>query len=249
MHFMEYRVPSALEQTRRIFAIPMKKTDTRLVRHLGTEEVQALLDAPEPIAWAGIRDRAMLHLCFAAGLRVSELTSLRLEDLSLHPQASILVHGKGRKERCLPLWKETTVALRAWLAVRGTVLVPELFVNARREPMTRSGFEYILEKYVHIATERCPSLANKRVSPHVLRHSCALAVLEATKDLRKVSLWLGHAHMQTTEMYTRADPSIKLEALNAMTAPHLRSGRFRASDKLIASLKARSVMRREERSK
>lgn len=249
MHFMEYRVPSALEQTRRIFAIPMKKTDTRLVRHLGTQEVQALLDAPEPIAWAGIRDRAMLHLCFAAGLRVSELTGLRLEDLSLHPQASILVHGKGRKERCLPLWKETTVALRAWLAVRGTVLVPELFVNARREPMTRSGFEYILEKYVHIATERCPSLANKRVSPHVLRHSCALAVLEATKDLRKVSLWLGHAHMQTTEMYTRADPSIKLESLNAMTAPHLRSGRFRASDKLIASLKARSVMRREERSK
>ncbi len=242
-------MPSALEQTRRIFAIPMKKTDTRLVRHLGTEEVQALLDAPEPIAWAGIRDRAMLHLCFAAGLRVSELTGLRLEDLSLHPQASILVHGKGRKERCLPLWKETTVALRAWLAVRGTVLVPELFVNARREPMTRSGFEYILEKYVHIATERCPSLANKRVSPHVLRHSCALAVLEATKDLRKVSLWLGHAHMQTTEMYTRADPSIKLESLNAMTAPHLRSGRFRASDKLIASLKARSVMRREERSK
>ena len=249
MHFMEYRVPSALEQTRRIFAIPMKKTDTRLVRHLGTQEVQALLDAPEPIAWAGIRDRAMLHLCFAAGLRVSELTGLRLEDLSLHPQASILVHGKGRKERCLPLWKETTVALRAWLAVRGTVLVPELFVNARREPMTRSGFEYILEKYVHIATERCPSLANKRVSPHVLRHSCALAVLEATKDLRKVSLWLGHAHMQTTEMYTRADPSIKLESLNAMTAPHLRSGRFRASDKLITSLKARSVMRREERSK
>lgn len=249
MHFIEYRVPPALEQARRIFAIPMKKTDTRLVRHLCTQEIQALLDAPVPIAWAGIRDRAMLHLCFAAGLRVSELTSLRLEDLSLHPQASILVHGKGRKERCLPLWKETTVALRAWLAVRGTVHVPELFVNARREPMTRSGFEYILEKHVHIATERCPSLSDKRVSPHVLRHSCALAVLEATKDLRKVSLWLGHAHMQTTEMYTRADPSIKLEALNAMTAPHLRSGRFRASDKLIASLKARSVMRREERSK
>lgn len=249
MHFIEYRVPSALEQTRRIFAIPMKKADTRLVRHLCTQEIQALLDAPVPIAWAGIRDRAMLHLCFAAGLRVSELTSLRLEDLSLHPQASILVHGKGRKERCLPLWKETTVALRAWLAVRGTVQVPELFVNARREPMTRSGFEYILEKHVHIATGRCASLSDKRVSPHVLRHSCALAVLEATKDLRKVSLWLGHAHMQTTEIYTRADPSIKLEALNAMTAPHLRSGRFRASDKLIASLKARSVMRREERSK
>ena len=249
MHFMEYRVPSALEQIQRVLAIPMKKTDTRLVRHLTASEIQALLDAPKPVDWAGIRDRAMLHLAFAAGLRVSELTGLRLEDLSLLPHASILVHGKGRKERCLPLWKQTTAALRAWLAVRGTVPVPELFVNARREPMTRAGFEYVLEKHVRVASQCCPSMATKRISPHVLRHSCALTVLEATQDLRKVSLWLGHANMQTTEMYTRADPSIKLEALNAVTAPKLRSGRFRASDKLIASLTARSVMRREERSR
>ena len=245
MHFMEYRVPSALEQIQRILAIPMKRTDTRLVRHLTAEEIQAILDAPQPVDWMGIRDRAMLHLCFAAALRVSELISLRLEDLSLHPHASILVHGKGRRERCLPLWKQTTAALRAWLAVRGMVPVPELFVNARREPMTRAGFEYILEKHVHTATKRCPSLATKRISPHVLRHSCALTVLEATKDLRKVSLWLGHANMQTTEMYTRADPSVKLEVLDAVTPPKLRSGRFRASDKLIASLTAPHFMRRE----
>jgi len=247
MHFMEYRAPSVLEQIRRILAIPMKKTDTHLVRHLSTEEVQALLDAPKPTDWAGIRDRAMLHLCFAAGLRVSELTSLRLEDLSLHPHASILVHGKGRRERCLPLWKQTAAALRPWLGVRGAVLAPELFVNARREPMTRSGFEYILEKYVHAASKRCPSITTKRISPHVLRHSCALTVLEATKDLRKVSLWLGHANMQTTEIYTRVDPSIKLETLDEVTPPKLRSGRFRASDKLIASLTIHSFMRREKR--
>jgi len=109
--------------------------------------------------------------------------------------------------------------------------------------MTRSGFEYILDKHVEAAATACPSLATKRVSPHVLRHTCALTVLQATKDLRKVSLWLGHAHMQTTEMYTRADPSVKLEALEAMVAPSLRSGRFKATDKLIASLTARSVMR------
>ena len=247
MHFIEYRVPSALEQIQRVLAIPLKKTDTRLVRHLNTEEIQALLDAPQPMDWAGIRDRAMLHLCFAASLRVSELTSLRLEDLSLQPHASILVHGKGRRERCLPLWKQTLAALRAWLAVRGTLAVPELFVNARREPMTRAGFEYILKKHARAATKCCPSLATKRISPHVLRHSCALTVLEATKDLRKVSLWLGHANMQTTEMYTRADPSIKLEALEAVTAPKLRSGRFRASDKLIAFLTDRHFMRTEER--
>lgn len=249
MHFVEYRVPSALEQIQRVLAIPMKKTDTRLVRHLTPTEIQALLDAPMPVDWAGIRDRAMLHLTFAAALRVSELTGLRLEDLSLQPHASILVHGKGRRERCLPLWKQTTAALRGWLAVRGTLPVPELFVNARRELMTRAGFEYVLAKHVRTASQRCPSLATKRISPHVLRHSCALTVLEATKDLRKVSLWLGHANMQTTEMYTRADPSIKLEALNAVTAPNLRSGRFHASDKLIASLMAHSVMRSEKHSR
>jgi len=243
MHFMEYRVPSALGQIQRVLAIPMKKTDSRLVKHLSTEEIQALLDAPRPVDWAGIRDRAMLHLCFAAGLRVSELTGLRLDDLSLHPRASVLVRGKGRRERCLPLWKETTTALRAWLAVRGAASVPEIFVNARREPMTRAGFEYILEKHVRVAAKHCPSLAGRRISPHVLRHSCALTILQATKDLRKVSLWLGHANMQTTEIYTRADPSIKLEALDAVTAPALRSGRFRASDKLIASLISRPFMR------
>jgi integrase/recombinase XerD len=247
MHFMEYRLPPALEQVQRILAIPMKRTDTRLVRHLSSQETQALLDAPKPVDRAGIRDRAMLHLCYAAGLRVSELVGIRLDDLTLQPQPSILVRGKGRKERCLPLWKQTTVALRAWLAVRGTVPVPELFVNARGEPMSRAGFEYILEKYALLARERCPSLAAKRVTPHVLRHTCALTVLEATKDIRKVSLWLGHAHVQTTEMYTRADPSIKLEALEATAAPHLRSGRFRATDKLIASLTAGSVMRRKHR--
>lgn len=246
MHFLECRVPSALEQIRRILAIPMKKTDTRLVRHLSTKEIQALLDAPNPVDWSGIRDRAMLHICFAAGLRVSELTGLRLEDLSLHPQASILVHGKGRKERCLPLWKQTAVALRAWLAVRGTVPAPELFVNARREPMTRSGFEYILKKHATAASKNCQSMIVKRISPHVLRHSCALSILEATKDLRKVSLWLGHANMQTTEIYTRADPTIKREALDAATSPKLRSGRFRASDKLIASLTSPTFMRRQQ---
>src|SRR3972149_4541563 len=138
MHFMSYRVPSAMEQIRRIVAIPAKRAEPRLVKHLTVEEMQSILDAPVPNHRDGIRDRAMLHLCFAGGLRVSVLIGLQLDDLKLQPHASVLVHGKGRKERCLPLWKETTVALRAWLAVRGTALVPELFLNARRERMTRS---------------------------------------------------------------------------------------------------------------
>jgi site-specific recombinase XerD len=243
MHFLEFREPAAIDHIRRILAIPPKKADTRLVRHLTVEEMHAILNAPEPYGRDGLRDRAMLHLCFAGGLRVSELVGLQLGDVTLQPQASVLVHGKGRRERCLPLWKVTAVALRAWLGVRGTVPAPEIFVSARGQPLTRSGFEYILAKHVETASTSCPSLSTKRISPHVLRHTCALTVLQATKDLRKVSLWLGHAHMQTTEMYTRADPSVKLEALEAMIAPPLRSGRFRATDKLIASLASRSVMR------
>ena len=120
MHFLEYRVPSAIEQIRRLLAIPVKKTESKLVPRLTAEEMQAVLDAPTPTGWKGIRDRAMLHLCYAGALRVSELIGVRLNDLQFQPQPSILIHGKGRRERCLPLWKTTTAALRAWLAVRGT---------------------------------------------------------------------------------------------------------------------------------
>jgi len=245
MHFLEYRVPAAIERIRQILAIPAKQAESRLVRHLTTDEVQAILDAPDPTIRAGIRDRAMLHLCYAAALRVSELIGLRVDNLTLQPRASVLVLGKGRRERCLPLWKTTTAALRAWLAVRGSARVPELFVNARGESLTRSGFEYILAKHVRAATTRCPSLAGKRVSPHLLRHTSALTILQATKDLRKVSLWLGHAHLHTTEIYTRVDPSVKLETLESVMPPHLRSGRFKATDRLIASLISRSVMHSE----
>ena len=236
LHFLEYRVPSALEPIRRILAIPLKKTESRLVPHLTREEMQAILDAPDPTTRAGIRDRAMLHLCYAAGLRVSELIGIRTEDLTFQPRGSVLIHGKGRRERCLPLWKTTAAALRAWLAVRGPARVPECFVNGRGASFTRSGIEYILRKHVRTARHQCPSLATKRVFPHLLRHTCALTVLQATKDLRKVSLWLGHAHQQTTEIYTRSDPSVKLETLESMMPPNLRSGRFKATDTLIASL-------------
>jgi site-specific recombinase XerD len=249
MHFLEYRVPSAVEQIRRVLAIPAKKTESKLVRHLTAEEIQALLDAPDPTGWKGIRDRAMLHLCYGGGLRVSELIGLRLDDLKFQPQPSMLVHGKGRRERCLPLWKTTTAALRAWLAARGTMPVPELFVSTRGESLTRSGFAYILRKHARTAKQHCPSLATKRVFPHIIRHTCALTVLQATKDLRKVSLWLGHSHTQTTEMYTRVDPSVKLEALESVVPPKLRSGRFKATDKLIALLRQATFMRSEKPSK
>ena len=130
MRYVEFCVPSALEQVMQIRAIPTKRHDQALVRHLTTGEVPAILNTPDPTIRLGIRDRAMLHLCFACALRVSELVGLLMTDVVLHPTPSIRVHGKGRKQRCLPLWKQPATDLRAWLAVRGPAHAPELFVNA-----------------------------------------------------------------------------------------------------------------------
>lgn len=237
--FIEHNVPSFLEQSRQIKAIPSKKTIVPLVKHLDRVEIQALLEAPDVTTTSGIRDRAMLHLCFAAGLRVSELVTLPMTSLVLHQNPTMRVTGKGRRERVLPLWKETASDVRKWIAVRKAQAgVDELFVNARGLPMTRSGFEGVITKHAISAATRHPSLASKRVSPHVLRHSCALMMLQATGDVRRVALWLGHADIQTTERYLRVDPTEKLEALGAAVPPSLRPGRFRAPDALIAMLTA-----------
>ncbi|SCB52868.1 Phage integrase family protein [Bradyrhizobium yuanmingense] len=178
----------------------------------------------------------MLHLAFAAGMRVSELVGLRLDQIDGQTMSSVHIMGKGRRERVLPLWKQTAAAVKAWLKVRPVTDAPELFFNARAQAMTRSGFEYILTKHVAAAARKAPSIAGKGVSPHVLRHTCAMHTLQATRDVRKVSLWLGHASLQSTEVYLRADPTEKLEALAAMSPPMLTPGRFRAPDKLLAML-------------
>ncbi|HUH06825.1 MAG TPA: tyrosine-type recombinase/integrase [Egibacteraceae bacterium] len=234
--FLEYRVPSCLEQARRIHAIPMKRSDQPLVGYLTKAEMQALLAAPDPTTRQGARDLAMLHLGFAAGLRVSELVGLSLDQFDDGAMPSLHVIGKGRRERILPLWQATARVLRRWIAVRPARGDPQLFLNAVGQAMSRSGFEYILGKHVVTAAKAAPSIAAKRVTPHVLRHSCAMHTLQATGDVRKVSLWLGHASIQTTEMYLRADPTEKLEALTAMGPPTLKRGRFTVPDKLMAML-------------
>ena len=237
--FLEYRLPSCLDQARRIHAIPIKKTDEVIIGYLTRDEIQALLDAPDPSTRYGLRDRAMLHLAFAGGLRVSELIGLNLADLTLQAQSSVHVMGKGRRERVLPLWKETATVIRDWLKVRGEPKGTALFQNARGDLMTRSGFKYILKKHVRTASIKQPSLAKKRVSPHTLRHSCAMNTLQATGDIRKVALWLGHASLQSTEVYLRADPTEKLEALASLVSPTVRRGRFRPPDKLLAMLRTK----------
>jgi site-specific recombinase XerD len=235
--FLEYRVPACLDQSLRVRAIPVKKTDQTLVTSLTRPEIQALIDAPDPKTIYDARDRAMLHLAFSAGLRVSELVGLQLDQLELRSPATIHVIGKGRRERVLPLWKEGVIALKAWLAVRRQRHDGALFLNAAGFAMTRSGFEYILAKHVITAAQSLPSIAEKRVTPHVLRHSCAQHMLRATRDIRKVALWLGHANIQSTEVYLRADPTDKLEALAAASSPTLQPGTFSPPDKLIAMLK------------
>lgn len=232
--YLEYRQPAYLDQSRQIHAIPMKKSDQTLIDYLTREELKSLLDSPDRCTQSGIRDRAMLHLAYAGGLRVSELVSLRLDQFDPRTPATIHVIGKGRRERILPLWRETVTVLKDWLKIRRQTGDPELFLNANGRAMTRSGFEYILAKHVASAAEQQPSLAEKRVSPHVLRHTCAMHTLQATSDVRKVSLWLGHASMQSTEIYLRADPTEKLEALASRAPPGLQRGRFRAPDKLVA---------------
>ncbi|MBT6275814.1 MAG: tyrosine-type recombinase/integrase [Chromatiales bacterium] len=236
MRFIEYRVPAALDQVRQIRAIPSKLTDQVLVGYLDAPQIKALLDAPDLQLRSGIRDRAMIHLCLAAGLRVSELVTLPLSAVTLHAQPSVHLFGKGRRERALPLYNAVARDLRAWREVREEAGAPECFLNARDGPMTRSGFEYVLRKHVANARASCPSLIGKTVSPHVLRHTCAITVLQATGDVRKVSLWLGHAGLNSTQIYLRADPAEKLSIVEAMIPPPLRKGRFRASDELIRML-------------
>lgn len=242
MRFVEYEVPSALDQVRKVFAISGKRTEQRLVNHLNREEMQAVLDAPDPCTRTGLRDQAMLYIGFSAGLRVSELVGLRLDDLEFDgPHPTMLVKGKGRKQRRIPLWKEALRALRAWLAIRGKAPCAEVFINTRGEPMTSSGFTYIVKKHARAAGDQCPTLTVKSISPHVLRHTCAMNTLQATRDIRKVALSLGHTSLKSTDVYLRADPTEKLKTVEAALPADLKRGTFHIEDKLIDWLSGRKL--------
>ena len=235
--YLEYHVPSCLDLALQVRVIPAKTADKPLIDWLEQTEIQAILDAPEPSTIAGLRDRAMLHLCYAAGLRVSELTTLTLDNLSNPGLETVRIMGKGRRERELPLWKETRTILDHWLNIRPTVKSRYLFLNARGEAMSTDGFSYILKRHVATAAETVPSINGKRVTPHVLRHSAAMAVLHSTGDIRKVSLWLGHATLASTEIYLHASPAEKLEILEDTAPPSIRPGVFPGvSDSLMELL-------------
>jgi site-specific recombinase XerD len=153
-----------------------------LIDHLTREEVQALLAAPDARTLGGVRDRAMLHLTYAAGLRVSELMSLRVADFPDRSLATVRILGKGRRERVLPLWRETQAALRAWLVVRPDATTPELFLNRDGERMSRDGFAFRLAQHAAAAAQKRPSLLRKRVTPHVLRHYLPRLTMSSNAD-------------------------------------------------------------------
>ena len=235
--YIEYQAPNCLNQSLQLRALPVKRTDVTMIDYLTKAEMQALLDAPDVQTVGGIRDRAMLHLTYAAGLRVSEVLSLRCSDFPNRSFTTVRIMGKGRRERVLPIWRETRTTLRAWLAARPVTDVPELFLNRNRQPMSRDGFAYRLAKHAAIAALEQPSLKDKRVTPHVIRHSCAMHTLVATGDIRKVALWLGHTSIQSTEAYLHADPDEKLAILSAHASPVIQPGKFRPpSDVLLAML-------------
>ena len=177
-----------------------------------------------------------MHLTYAAGLRVSEATGLLSTDFDAALD-TVLVRGKGRRQRRLPLWKQTRAVMREWLAVRPADTGGHLFLNSRGFPMSRHGIAHRLAQHVETARRRTPSMVGKRVSPHVLRHSCAVHTLEATRDIRKMSLWLGHASIRSTEGYLRVDPAEKLEILAVRLPPSIVKGSFSdATERLLAVL-------------
>ena len=236
--YIQYRVASCLDMARQVHAIPSKRFDQPLIEYLNTAEMEALLDAPDTSTAAGVRDRAMLHLTYAAGLRVSELVGLRCADLDPGLE-SIHVLGKGRRERTLPLWRETRAVLDEWLAVRPQSRTDRVFLNARGRPISRHGFAHRLKLHVSSAKRKVPSIGSKNVTPHVLRHSCAMNTYKATGgDIRKVSIWLGHIGLKSTEIYVRADTLERLEVLKSRTPPEITRGIFdNAPDKLMEMLR------------
>jgi integrase/recombinase XerD len=238
--FLRYasgRDPASLSTIQQVLAIPLKRFDRPQMGFLSREEIQVILDMPDSSTWSGRRDRIMFATLYNTGARVSELASAKVADLSLdHTSASLRLHGKGRKERTVPLWKETRRALRVWLRDISADATAPLFPNISGKFMTRSGVEYRLHSLVMSAQKRCPSLKTRRISPHTFRHTTAMHLLQSGVDITVIALWLGHESPVTTHMYVEADLTMKERALAKVQEPGTRPVRYRASDKLLKFL-------------
>jgi len=236
--FLAPREPAHAAVIQRVLAIPQKRCDRRVVNFLTRPEVDALLAGPAPTSWMGRRDHLLLLLALETGLRVSELVHLRLGDVVLGASSYLRCHGKGRKERMTPLRRRTAARLRWWLRERTAAPSDPIFPARHGGPLSRDAVARLLTKYTLAATATCPALKHKTVSPHVLRHTTAVNLLQAGVDRAVIALILGHESVETTQMYLDADLATKERAL-ALTAPvGVPPGRFRPSDTLLAFLQA-----------
>jgi integrase/recombinase XerD len=230
--------PEHAETIARVLAIPPKRFDRALVTWLTEPEVDALLAAPDKATWAGRRDHAMLALAAQTGLRISELTGLTCGDVHLGTGPHVSCHGKGRKQRITPLTTVTVTVLRAWLAERHSKPGHSLFPNRTGGRLSRDAVEKRLAQHVTVAEAGCPTLKNKNVTAHTLRHTAAMRLLHAGVDTSVIALWLGHEQADTTQIYLHADLELKEKALARTTPTATTPGRYKPPDQLLAFLES-----------
>lgn len=236
MHYAALKTPTALPLIQSVLAIPMKRYDRPLVSFLSQEEINAILNAPDPSTWSGRRDRTLLATLYNTGARVSEVTALRRCDVDLAQHFCVALHGKGRKERLIPLWKNTTKQIKQWMTEIDQGPEKPLFPNRYGNHMSRSGIENRLNAAVTIALKQCPSLKGRKITPHVIRHTTAMHLLQSGVDLTVIAMWLGHESVETTHHYIEADLAMKLKALSAMTQPQTSIKRYKPTKDLLAFL-------------
>jgi integrase/recombinase XerD len=236
--FAALRHPEHAAVIARVLAIPTKRCDRAVVSYLTEPEADAVVASPDQATWTGRRDHAMLVVALQTGLRVSELTGLRNQDVELRTGAHVRCWGKGRKERCTPLRPRTVSVLRTWMKERAGGPDDPLFPTRRGTPLSRDAMAALIDKHATTAASRQTSLRDKNVTPHVLRHSCAMALRRGGVDRAVIALWLGHEQVETTDIYIHADLSIKEQALARTKPPHVRLGRYRPPDRLLAFLQS-----------
>jgi integrase/recombinase XerD len=236
--FAAVRHPEHAQLIARVLDIPTKRARRATVTYLTRPEIDALLGAPDPSVRIGRRDRALLLVAIQTGLRVSELTNLRRGDVALGTGAHLACTGKGRKQRATPLFPQTVAVLKAWLDEQPGEAADPLFPGPRGRPLTQDAVTAIISRNASTAAKACPSIAAKRVTAHVLRHSCAMELFHNGVDASTIALWLGHEGLRTTSVYVTADMATKERALARITPIGVAPGRYRPTDKLLAFLEA-----------
>jgi integrase/recombinase XerD len=224
--------PEMIAQTQRIMAIPLKRFARPLLGFLSQSEMQALLQAMDN-SWSGRRDHLLFLFLYNTGARVSEALSVRVQDVQRHDYRSVQLLGKGRKQRTVPLWKETVQHIRAWLRLAGLQPDQPLLPNRFGRPMTRTAVQQRLQLHVQTAQASCPSLRRRRISPHTIRHATAMNLLQSGVAAPVIALWLGHEDPATTHQYIEADLLMKEQALQRLQPPKERRARFKPRADLL----------------